>query len=745
MAVELNTLQINVDWKDTVEGAQRVSGQSLKTGADMETMGSKAEAAGRRVGKAFAEAANAAQQGAASISSAASDAGKAAEDSGDDSSKGFSLVAIGMGVYAAAATASYAIVKTIYDKMAKDAEDSSKRQVEAFKFAVKARDLALADSQQYKAASDYAGTSSFGRDDTLGAAAAQIGKDGALALQTLEGAAIFAGKGMRDMQAAWEKLTEAIKKGDQDDVYDAIRTLQQMKVVTDDVRDKIFALEKAHASSSAILAVAVQGMEKYNEVTIAQRAATTAQATTFDTTAKSVKDLYDTFISTFSEQTADNITKFSQGADELNTKLSGMKFWAAFAGAAMADLANSAAKAALEVAGVTAAILGLPGGKIGNAPTDNELHLWAAGQNNKYKTNDAFSPDRGRYEPTTYLAFSAGPGADLGNSNALGKRKDPAKGGGGGADNTIDSDFKTLKAMDEQIDALNDNWQKLGMSQQEYQDRLDRIHARTAADLIDPLNAYYLQQKLGIDKGVEYWRLAEAERGRATSRANDAIKTGTLGAIDSMIAGIKKATESASNMSKVFADIGAHATTQFADGFGSAFVDFVSGTKSAKQAFSDFARSFLSDISKMIVQKLILNAISGVVNGLLPSSSVTAGASSVFLNEFGHSGATIGSAPTMAVNPMAFIGAPRFHGGGTLGQDEVPFIGLRGERVLSRGETAAYNRGGGGTNINIGDINVGDSGESDPTTQRQVKEAFRAGVVSIVNDLRRFGGPLYQA
>lgn len=51
------------------------------------------------------------------------------------------------------------------------------------------------------------------------------------------------------------------------------------------------------------------------------------------------------------------------------------------------------------------------------------------------------------------------------------------------------------------------------------------------------------------------------------------------------------------------------AAESFASGFSSAFVSFLDGTKSAKEAFTDFARSFLSQIAQMILQQLILNAI----------------------------------------------------------------------------------------------------------------------------------------
>ncbi|MBN9078185.1 MAG: hypothetical protein BGN87_06210 [Rhizobiales bacterium 65-79] len=48
----------------------------------------------------------------------------------------------------------------------------------------------------------------------------------------------------------------------------------------------------------------------------------------------------------------------------------------------------------------------------------------------------------------------------------------------------------------------------------------------------------------------------------------------------------------------------------------------------------------------------------------------------------GHTGATIGRAAAMrTVSPAVFLGAPSFHGGGTLRPGEVPFIGKEGEEI----------------------------------------------------------------
>lgn len=55
--------------------------------------------------------------------------------------------------------------------------------------------------------------------------------------------------------------------------------------------------------------------------------------------------------------------------------------------------------------------------------------------------------------------------------------------------------------------------------------------------------------------------------------------------------------------------------TTFSANLASSFLDFVEGTKSAKQAFADFARQTLRYISQMIIQQAIFNSLSGLFGG----------------------------------------------------------------------------------------------------------------------------------
>ena len=63
-------------------------------------------------------------------------------------------------------------------------------------------------------------------------------------------------------------------------------------------------------------------------------------------------------------------------------------------------------------------------------------------------------------------------------------------------------------------------------------------------------------------------------------------------------------------------------STSLQGGLEGLFTDFISGTKSAKEAFSDFAQGVLTEVSKIIAKLLIQLAIQSML------SAYTGGASS---------------------------------------------------------------------------------------------------------------------
>lgn len=132
-----------------------------------------------------------------------------------------------------------------------------------------------------------------------------------------------------------------------------------------------------------------------------------------------------------------------------------------------------------------------------------------------------------------------------------------------------------------------------------------------------------------------------------------------------------------------------------AGGIGDAFVEaFSAGSdavadfvKTGKIDFSSLITNFIADLARLAAQKYIFGPLANMLGGALGGLG---GAFANILHEGGIAGSGGGR---RSVNPAIFAGAPRFHSGGLAG-DEVPAILQRGERVLSRAETAAYDRGG---------------------------------------------------
>lgn len=161
------------------------------------------------------------------------------------------------------------------------------------------------------------------------------------------------------------------------------------------------------------------------------------------------------------------------------------------------------------------------------------------------------------------------------------------------------------------------------------------------------------------------------------------------------------------------------------------FVDSIAnGTKpieAMKFFFIDFARTFLINIAKMIMQQMLLNAISGIFGNVAGTTGgyLTAGAGGTAVSA-GSAGATTGvfhdggiagnAGRTTQVDPALFRNAVRYHTGGTAGQvpglgaNEVPAVLERGEEILTE-EDPRHSANGGGAQpqVNMKMINMIDS------------------------------------
>jgi hypothetical protein len=110
-------------------------------------------------------------------------------------------------------------------------------------------------------------------------------------------------------------------------------------------------------------------------------------------------------------------------------------------------------------------------------------------------------------------------------------------------------------------------------------------------------------------------------------------------------------------------------------------------------AWGDAARSVLQDIAQEMVKLAVLNPLKNLLfNSSLPTLGDAGGFFGNLIASVHHSGGMAGLGPRRPMPALAFARAPRFHSGAFLQPDEVPAILQRGERVLDRRETAAYNR-----------------------------------------------------
>lgn len=121
------------------------------------------------------------------------------------------------------------------------------------------------------------------------------------------------------------------------------------------------------------------------------------------------------------------------------------------------------------------------------------------------------------------------------------------------------------------------------------------------------------------------------------------------------------------------------------------FQDLATGTKTAKEAFMDFVKSFIAGIAQIIAQELALAAVRAILKAMGLGTSGSAGGA--------HEGGVIGQTGWTfhrTVDMRMFQGAPRYHSGGVAGlkPDEVPAILQRGEEVLTKDDPRHRNNGG---------------------------------------------------
>lgn len=155
----------------------------------------------------------------------------------------------------------------------------------------------------------------------------------------------------------------------------------------------------------------------------------------------------------------------------------------------------------------------------------------------------------------------------------------------------------------------------------------------------------------------------------------------------------------------------------------------------------DALTSALGRLQDKLIDIVMNKAISSAFNSLLPSvgggdiyAAGAPGAITPAINGgigHAHTGGIVGvsSLANKYVHPAYFDNAPRFHGGGMIGSDEVPIIARKGEGVFTREQMAAMG-GGGGTVVNV---QVNNSAGAEVDVQQQNNSSGGVDLVVMVN------------
>jgi hypothetical protein len=125
------------------------------------------------------------------------------------------------------------------------------------------------------------------------------------------------------------------------------------------------------------------------------------------------------------------------------------------------------------------------------------------------------------------------------------------------------------------------------------------------------------------------------------------------------------------------------------------FADVLAQGKLDWDSWADAGRQALQDLNREMIKLALLNPLKNLLFGSnLPTFSQGSGLLGSIFSRLFHDGGLVGAGGTGRMVPIGIIAsAPRFHDGAYLRPDEVPAILQRGERVLSRKEARAYERG----------------------------------------------------
>jgi hypothetical protein len=264
----------------------------------------------------------------------------------------------------------------------------------------------------------------------------------------------------------------------------------------------------------------------------------------------------------------------------------------------------------------------------------------------------------------------------------------------GGALSQIEKPDKTANASKLAMQALDDIIKKVDTDYTIYGKNSSLIDKEQKAGIIDATAAqqkkYDLAKKMDTELTTNIALLqakieaeSKAYPTKDMTAANDKLKEmqqkldqireteqqlQPLNPFQAFMVGVRQAVDQAGTLQKQMTDIGKAATDQFASGLSSAFTAITDGSKDAKTAFIDFAKSFLDQIEQMTLKAVIFSLLSKTLGGT-------------------PIGSFLGLSSGGGAYPTGATGGQFQHGGlvyGPTGVDSVPVRLTAGEFVMQK-------------------------------------------------------------
>lgn len=250
---------------------------------------------------------------------------------------------------------------------------------------------------------------------------------------------------------------------------------------------------------------------------------------------------------------------------------------------------------------------------------------------------------------------------------------------------------------------------------------------------IDAIDRWEAATREALDEAgaatEQYTRLAEISAERR-ARADEEETDRRLRASTDWRDGVTRALEDVRRRTEDYAGLAEGLISGAFDAAGDAVENFV---RTGKLEFGNFVEDTLAQFARLATQRLLLNLLSGaLVPGAAPGLAFPSGS-------LGHSGLVAGQLGGVrrSVHPDTFIGAPRFQGGGVVG-DEVPAILHRGEVVFTPAQLEALGEMRGPSIV----IEFTNQGTPQRQVDRDVQFDGKRYIIGIVTDDIESGGSI---